>query len=286
MDVLPLVDFIVERETVRINKEERKVPPPWTDDPILREWRFCNVRRNDDRQSRLIQQGWLHPHSGEEDVWFAMVVARLVNWWPTLEEVGYPSPWKPTHFKKVLAARTARKEKVFTGAYMVRADAVVSGLKSDYLADYVLTPLWKARDQVRPRKGDTLAGFHSRLTQYRDMGSFMAAQIVADVKYAEHGPLRQAEDWATWAAPGPGSLRGLNRVCGDPPDTPWNGRTPSRVWELRFEECRQRVLMQLITTALHDLTGQDLQNCLCEWDKYERVRLGEGRPRSRYTSTT
>jgi hypothetical protein len=28
--------------------------------------------------------------------------------------------------------------------------------------------------------------------------------------------------------------------------------------------------------------AQDLQNCLCEFDKYERVRLGEGRPRSNY----
>jgi len=27
---------------------------------------------------------------------------------------------------------------------------------------------------------------------------------------------------------------------------------------------------------------QDLQNCLCEFDKYERVRLGEGRPRNGY----
>ena len=28
--------------------------------------------------------------------------------------------------------------------------------------------------------------------------------------------------------------------------------------------------------------AQDLQNCLCEFDKYERVRLNEGRPRSNY----
>ncbi len=285
MDVLPLVDFIIERETVRINKEERKIPAPWTDDPILREWRFCNVRRNDDKQTRLIHKHWLTPNQGDQDIWFAMVVARLINWWPSLEEVRYPVPWKPAHFKKVLAARTARKEKVFTGAYMVRADAVVSGLKSDYLADYVLGPLWAQRPEVRPRKGDTLASFHARLTQFRDMGSFMAAQVVADVKYDEVGPLSQAADWATWAAPGPGSLRGLNRVCGSRPDLPWNNH-PDRKWEDRFEECRQLVLMQLSTTALHDLTGQDLQNCLCEFDKYERVRLGEGRPRSRYTPAT
>ena len=30
------------------------------------------------------------------------------------------------------------------------------------------------------------------------------------------------------------------------------------------------------------LHAQDVENCLCEFDKYERTRLGEGRPRSLY----
>lgn len=281
MNVLPLVDFIMERERVRMAKEAGK-PKPWTDDPILQQYRFCNVRRNDDKQTRLIHEHWLHPHAGNPDAWFAMVVARLVNWWPTLEEAGYPVPWNHARFKKALAQRKDGGQKVFTGAYMVRADAVVSGSKADYLADYVLTPLWEARAKVRPRDGDTLEAFHARLMQFRDMGSFMAAQVVADVKYDPKGPLRRAADFMTWAAPGPGSLRGLNRVCGDPPDTPWNGHTPSRVWEDRFNDCLQLVALQLVTTSLHDLTAQDLQNCLCEFDKYERVRLGQGKPRSRY----
>lgn len=34
--------------------------------------------------------------------------------------------------------------------------------------------------------------------------------------------------------------------------------------------------------SLKWLDAQDLQNCLCEFDKYERVRMGQGRPRSRY----
>jgi hypothetical protein len=28
--------------------------------------------------------------------------------------------------------------------------------------------------------------------------------------------------------------------------------------------------------------AQDLQNCLCEFDKYERARLGEGTPKQIY----
>ncbi len=32
--------------------------------------------------------------------------------------------------------------------------------------------------------------------------------------------------------------------------------------------------------------GQDCQNCLCEYDKMERVRLGEGRPRAKFRGGT
>ena len=34
--------------------------------------------------------------------------------------------------------------------------------------------------------------------------------------------------------------------------------------------------------ALPRLEMREIEHCLCEFDKYERVRLGEGRPRSKY----
>ena len=279
MAVEDLVRFIKERHAVYLRKE-RGDPWPWTEDPILQKYRFCNVYRNLDRQSKLIQDNWLHPHNKDSDVWFAMVVARLVNWWPTLQEVGYPVLWNPAAFKWNMLARSARGEKIFTGAYMVRADAVISGYKADYLADFVLSPMWSERKYLRPKEGETLQSFHTRLMEFRDMGSFMAAQVVADVKYAEGSPLRRARDWETWAAPGPGSLRGLNRVNGDDRDRRWKPHE----WEASFQLLLSEVwrTMEARKAPMPRISGQDLQNCLCEFDKYERVRLGQGRPRSMY----
>ena len=34
-------------------------------------------------------------------------------------------------------------------------------------------------------------------------------------------------------------------------------------------------------TGLGDLRAADLENCLCEMDKFERARLGEGKPKRR-----
>ncbi len=268
-----LLDFIRERHSIYLRKSAGE-PWPWTADPILQQYRFCNVYRNLDAQSKLIQDAWLAPHKDDKDAWFAMVVARLVNWWPTLMAIGYPVPWRPARFIAAADTRKAEGLKVFTGAYMVRADPHATGSKAAYLAESVLTPIWQGRAALRPRTGDTLQAFHTRLMNYRDMGSFMAAQVVADVKYGS--VLSAAVDFETWAASGPGSRRGLNRVLDRAPDAAWT----ELAWGEAFAALRIAVTPRL--TDLPFITGQDLQNCLCEFDKYERVRLGQGRPRSKY----
>ena len=273
----PFLTFIQERHAIHTRRVAGQ-PWPWTPDSILQQYRFCNVYRNLDAQSALVQHQWLHgPQAHNPDMWFAMVVARLVNWWPSLEAAGLPLPWYPVKFVKALNQRKRAGEKVFTGAYMVRAEAVIKGGKAAYLADYVLTPLWQARARTAPRAGDTLDCFHQRLLDFRDLGSFMAAQIVADVKYGAN-PLADAPDWWTWAASGPGSRRGLNRVLGNDLNKDWKEGD----WRSAFAKLLAACTPKIEAFKMPRISGQDLQNCLCEFDKYERVRLGQGTPRSKY----
>ena len=268
--------FIRERYNIYLRRQEG-APKPWTQDPILQQYRFCNVYRELDTVTIWIRESWREPFADDEDLWFAMVVARLLNLPSSMDAVGYPVPWSAAQFKKILALRKDRGERIFNGAYLVRADAVDTRRKADYLADRVLTPLWQRRDYVRPREGDTLAAFHARLREFRDMGSFMAAQVVADTKYT--GILQQAEDWWTWAAPGPGSLRGLNRVMGRSVDQRW----PTAQWLAVLHQLQKAVnTLTAQTKIMEPFHAQDIQNCNCEFDKYERVRLGEGRPKRLY----
>lgn len=103
----------------------------------------------------------------------------------------------------------------------------------------------------------------------------MVGQIVADIKYA--GPLLTAADWETWTVSGPGSRRGLNRVTGQLLSKGWNDKDfMAAMVQLRG------AVNDSLPPWMEPLHAQDLQNCLCEFDKYERVRLGEGRPRSLY----
>jgi hypothetical protein len=270
-----LFEFVQERHNIYVHRLAKR-PKPWTTDPILQQWRFCNVYRERDKVTRWIATHWREPHSDDPDLCFAMAVARLVNWPDTLAEVGYPVPWDPERFVTVLEDRQRRGEKVFTGAYMIHADRHFDGSKAAYLAAKVFGPLWEGRDALRPRLCGTLAQAHAALMRYDGMGSFMAAQVIADVKYVE--PLRSAPDWWTWAASGPGSLRGLNRVLGRPKDAPW----AEPEWLRRLQALHREINPLVATAKMPELHAQDLQNCLCEWDKYERVRLGEGKPRSKY----
>lgn len=269
-----LVYFVTERETVRLNKEALRLPRvQWTQDEILQTYRFCCVRREHDRVTRWIADNWRTPHADDPDLWFAMVAARFINWPPTLVHLGYPVPWEPERFRAVMSGRSGKS---YTGAYMIRSDKEWAGRpKHDYLATAQFSPLWEKRETLRPRPDDTLNSYHMTLGQFYGMGSFMAGQVVADMRYVE--PLRSARDWMTFATSGPGSRRGLNRLLERGVDDPWT-------------EDEWRGSLARLQTRLNDalrwdepLHGQDAQNCLCEFDKWERVRLGEGRPRARYT---
>jgi hypothetical protein len=275
MDTSPLAYFIEERNAIYLRRAAGE-PAPWTKDPILQEWSFCNVRREDDRVTRWIAANWREPFADNPDLWFAMVVARFVNWPATLAEIGFPLPWNREHFLAVMAARAARGDKLYGPAYMIHADQNYA-TTAEYQAANVFTPLWKARERLRPTPGLTLQRYFTRLSDFHGFGGgFMPAQVIGDLKYVE--PLRSAPDWTTFVVSGPGSRRGLNRVLGRDKDAKWT----EGEWRRQFDRLRELIQPELERLGLGDLHAQDLQNCLCEMDKMERVRLGEGKPRRRF----
>lgn len=266
-----LLYWVEERESIRLKKEAGE-PRPWTDDSILNQFRFCNVHREDDKVTKWITTNWREPYKYHSDLWFAMVVARKINWPETLVEIGIPIPWKPAQFVKTLAARKARGEQLESGAYMITAGTGAEWVgkpKYEFLASQVFTPLWENRAKIRPTAEDTLKSFHARLEKAgMTIGSFIAGQVVADTKYTE--PLQNTKDWHTWAAIGPGSARGMNRLLGYPVKQPWK----EAEWLVQVQDLQKKIPM-----SLH---AQDVQSVLCETDKYSRVLLGEGQPRQVY----
>jgi len=278
MNTTQLLYWIREREAIRLRRAAGQ-PQPWSDNDIFREWRFCNVRREWDRVTIWIRENWREPHANDPDLFFAMAVARLVNWPDTLAELGYPVPWDRERFIATLRTRAARGEKVWGDAYNI-SNAGRSLPKVDVVAGE-LDAVWERRKVLRPRPDDSLLSFYGRLRQMRGFASFMAAQVLADTKYVE--PLKSARDWWVFAAPGPGSKRGINRVLGYPVDAPWRDEDG---WRTALARLHEVIAPDLERIGIGRLCAMDLQNCLCEMDKFERVRLGEGKPKRKFVPRT
>jgi len=101
------------------------------------------------------------------------------------------------------------------------------------------------------------------------MGGFYAGQVVADLKYAQ---LQGAPDWWTFAVSGPGSRRGLDRVLGRTPRKYW----AEAAWYTEFRQLCDDVREPIRQATGLNLHAQDIQGCLCEYDKLCRLRNGEG----------
>jgi hypothetical protein len=264
-----LINFIAEREAIRRRREAGQ-PFPWTDNPILRDYRFCNIDREHDRVTKGITALYREPYRDDPNLWFALLVSRrAVNWPGTLAELGYPVPWNPERFKDVIRSRQASGQKAYEAqAYKVMVSGQ-AGEQADLITRRVLTPMWEQRSYYQPRTGDTLASFATRLSEGPFMGGFYAGQIIADLKYVQ---LRDAADWWTFAVSGPGSRRGLDRVMGREPRKYWSETAWYAEFRQLYESTKQRI---------HEVTGlcldaQNEQNALCEFDKFCRLDNGEG----------
>jgi 5-hmdU DNA kinase, helical domain len=267
-----LFAFMKERHAIYVRRNLEQ-PAPWTNDPILRDYRFCNVFRNLDRVTEWIHANWCEPHKDDPDLWFAICVARLLNLPESLEVVGYPVPWDTVKFSRKIQKHRAAGGKCFNAAYIVSTNGISSD-KIVYIVHDVLTPLWRNRETLRPTKEDTLMSWHLHLMMYNGMGNFIAAQVVADLKHFDKY-LLHAPDHATFVAPGPGSIRGLSVI---------EGRKIKQADEFRLALARldEKIAPMVKSAGMPPVDRQDLQNCLCEFSKYMRAVNTGQMPKQKY----
>jgi hypothetical protein len=242
----------------------------------LRAGRFCNVHRENDRVSRQIAAGLVQPFGDVEDLWFGVTLARCTNEPGTLSEIEKWVPFDSDYLRSLLEARQKRGDKVFrSDAYKPPTPPNKDDNTIRFLIDDVLAPMWANRETLRPRAEDTLASYSDRLRTCYRIGPFLAGQIIADLKHAQ---LKDAADWWTFAVPGPGSERGLNRVCGRSLKASWS----EPVWLATLLKLRDEIAPALAAANIAPLDAQNMQNVLCEFDKYERARDKGGVPARKY----
>jgi hypothetical protein len=259
--------WMTEREQIRTLKELGS-PKPWTDDNYLRYNRFCNVRRMDDSVSQWLLNRWYDPLGTAPDLLVAACLARLVNWPDTLAELE--PVWNAATAQRRLQKRFSTGVKTFSGVYKVITNT--EGTKIEQIVRHV-DAVAKAGNIVDPL---SLRNTWERLKQFQGFGSFLAGQVVADLR---HTLCMWPRDAMSWAPIGPGSRRGMRRLLGLEAKGPMTQDEFDRHMAVLM---RAPFIAEFRTYDGNALEAMDVQNCLCELDKYLRLKRGEGSARNLY----
>lgn len=278
-----LLYFVWEREVVRIVKE-RGGEPPYTNDPVIQRYKFTNIRRQDDRVSRWIIDNVIAPNISRKDLWFILLVTRLINWPPTLEHLINAGilfrpvvDFEPAEFSQSVENYKAQGRKVYSGAYMVYPTKMdPGGVKSLAIAKHIIAPAAKLNMQMVLAQ-NSISAFVSALAKSFGISTFMAGQVAADLTYCPQ--LGNASDLYSYAPIGPGSSKGLNYLL---------GRTEYATWtQGNFNEQLVKINNAInIELEITDLTLHDVQNVMCEFSKYVRAVKGSGKPKTVYQPET
>lgn len=292
--------WINERHNIYLRRAAGQ-PKPWTHDPILRNYKFTNAFRQLDRGTVWLTENFLEPHRYPKHAPFCLALDdapgidkddcdcgartelngllvgniawyRMFNWWGTGEYLGWRHSWSPESIKLALTERLEQGRQVFTNAHIIWSEE--GRPKIDAVVDYA-TAVWEKRLEIVKvaRVTRSLQLTFDNLTLFRGIGGFIAYEIVTDLRHT--GVLSDAHDIMTWANMGPGAKRGLQRL-GLPCKNQREGNASMQLLLARSK------LATALDSEIPPLEMRDIEHSLCEFDKYCRVKFGEGEPRMKF----
>tara|TARA_R100000234_G_scaffold26747_2_gene15434 strand:+ start:75 stop:980 length:906 start_codon:yes stop_codon:yes gene_type:complete len=268
----------IERENIRLQKEVSQLPPPWTSDSILREYKFCQVFREDDRTTRWFKTHIREPMKNSPDVLMATVIFRWFNWIPTGRTLIKHDLLKNWNRKKAIEEIT-KQPKWITGAYIIKTP---NGMDKVTGVAECVSHMWQDREYLAKEifKTKSLEDTWTLLRDYPYMGPFMAYEVVTDLRHTYL--LEDAKDVLTWGNAGPGAMRGLNRLTGR--ELGYSKRSHDWVGEMQelYKIVQAKLPAHILQRNDMKYEMREIEGGLCEFDKYSRIFKGEGRTRSIY----
>ena len=264
--------FAVERHAM-FERRLAGTDAPWTDDPILQNFRFTNVFRAVDRVSQYLIRNvqYRSDRSQEpEEVFFRTMLFKLFNkveTWELLErQVGLLS-WRTVDLNKLSAAldhALACGKRVYSAAYIMPPPNLGHHRKhANHLA--LLAMMMEQGLPERVTRARSLAEVYDLLKAYPGLGSFLAFQYAIDLNYSNILQFKESD----FVVAGPGALDGIAKCF-----LSTQGWTATDVIFHVVEQ--QRAEFARLKLSFNGLFGRplqpiDCQNIFCEISKYARV---------------
>jgi 5-hmdU DNA kinase-like protein len=253
--------------------------PPWTEDRILANYKFCNAYRASDRVSQYLIRNVIYAEPGSftaEDELLRIIFFRLfskIETWEAVEERVGRLNLEDFDVEKIdscLEELRGERRSIYTSAFILCANRAY-GFKRKHRNHLALLEEMFSGGRL-PAEIDAAKNFASvyeSLVSYPLIGPFMAYQIAIDINYSEVIDFSEDE----FTVPGPGALRGMQKCFED-----FGGLSYRELIDYMVE--RQESEFERLEIDFETLFGRrlhaiDCQNLFCEVDKYSREAFPE-----------
>lgn len=329
MSVDAFFAYARERHSTHLRRAAGLPRGQWTQDPILQQYRFCNVYRELDRTTIWFREHVRDRLRDDPDVLLATVLFRWFNRIQTGEAIflqsgihaqdgsltSHAAAWdcrggKARDWIRVLEASIRQycgRGPYVTGSYIIKTPDGMDKLRGvlDCVEQFCLGD-WQEFALTPESRPVTLEDYWGWLKRHAYLGDFMAYEIVTDLRHTMQ--LDRAPDIMTWANPGPGARRGLNRIHGRPLENSTPRAQLIREMQMLLAHSQQPFYWPQFQRIRHDLVDcqfpgdldirkypdwvdeklwpawemREVEHTLCEWDKFERMRLGQGKMKMKF----
>ncbi len=270
MNLSPFFGYARERYRIMLRRQVGD-EPPWTNDPVLRDFYFCNIFREDDRTTVWFRENIREPlaHLGSE-VLIATIAFRFFNLISTgeyMKDVLVQHGWR----RKIIEGRLRGKAPLVTGAFVVKSPPGQKKLPGlcDCI-DWADKARFVLADEIQ--QAGTLEAAQAELRKVPYLGPFMAYEIVTDLRHT--CLLDRAPDIDKWASAGPGCAAGLRWITG------WREKYTSAAGQERMLALMRRILEASRRQRNWPATWprwelREVEHTLCEYDKWKRGHEGK-----------
>ena len=265
--------FAVKRQEIFYNRMEDKAFP-WTDDEILKTYKFTNAYRASDRVSQYLIKNVIYNGGNytPEDQCFRILLFKLFNkieTWEYLENhLGEISmrTYDYEKYNKLLMQKIESKERIYSAAYIMPSGKNCFGFDKKHQNNLkLLEYMMKTELSKKVAKSKTLKELYEALLTYPTLGAFLAFQFAIDINYSDLCDFSEM----SFVVAGPGAKNGIQKCFGDLKGFQYEDiiKYVSECQEEEFDK-RNLKFKSLFGRRLQMI---DCQNLFCETDKYARV---------------
>lgn len=286
MQLLDFYSFIYDRQKIWHDRFVLGKNAPWTEDPILNKYKFCNAYRELDSATLYLLRKVINTNAIDEDKIFNIIYFRFFNW------VGFFDVFIPRHgnmfrakdelysFNKFIEGGG----KLFNEAYITTGRYMPGKRKHEQ----ILCLMEEIGKSIKPftralKMSRNLKEAHDYLDALPMVGPFLAYQLLQDIQYMGFWK----HDINSFVQVGPGSRPALDLLFPDKEESYEDRCALLYIWqEAYFNRLRLKTGKDWMQIYYKDafykspyLSIGNTQAALCEYRKFYFLSMGKGRRR-------